>query len=211
MTLSLTPYIIGGSSFQDNKNQSQKKMEEKTHYLVSISENLHVSSSFQTVAYENSVSASCIFILSVSLPPHSLWIWEKQFSLKIFCDTHDSQLFIHVHIISGTKIVQKAHLLKNLWICPQKRFSLLLVRVGNDLKANQDTRSLLSSVPLCKVTLFHNEKRRAEKKHTQLTEVIVTVLHTCSRLLLSFGEGVKSLLSSLFANMENQIAAFSVP
>lgn len=154
---------------------------------------------------------SCICILSVSMAPHSLLCtWEKQFSFKTFCNVQDSHLFIHTHIISGTKTVQKAHLLQTPWICPEKSFSL--TRSWQPLKANQDTRSLLSSVPRssCSYSVSQWKTKSREKTQIQLTERIVSVLlYTCSYLLLSFAEGVKSPSFS-FCNFEESDCSTSL-
>lgn len=149
------------------------------------------------------------------MPPHSLlWTWEEQFSLKIFYDIQDSHLFIYVHIISGTKIVQNALLPQNLCIFPQQSFSLSLQRVGSDLKANQDTRSLLSSVPLFvnSYSVSQWKTKSRVKTHTQLTERIVSalLLHLFMPSTQLWGRSEKSPFFSFCKYEESDCSIFSL-
>lgn len=124
MTLS----VIGGSPFHDYKDKkSQKKRRGNPTILFTISENLRVSSPFQTAAYKINVSASYICVLSVSVPLHALLrnlgktvcfedlLWHTTRSLIHSCSYH----------FRGQNSPESSFPLKSLDLSLKKLFSFI--------------------------------------------------------------------------------------
>lgn len=165
------------------------------------------------------------------IPNYILWdMWFCFFYLYIKCFSVSSPSYLNLDkpvffedllwcrrhsLIYTCSYFKDQNSLKNLFPSkslnlPSQSFSLPVQRVGSDLSANWDTRSLLSWVALFVNSYSVSQwkrKSREERKHIYSLQKRFSgefFLYTYSCLLLGFGEGVKSLLSSPSVNTKNQ-------